>query len=91
MLKRIEYKVKGRVQGVGYRYFCQTQLSALPVTGWVRNEPDGSVCLQVQGAAEEQEKIKHLLEAGPSFSKVTEVLVCDMALVDGEEGFLITY
>lgn len=39
----------GKVQGVGFRYTARTLATGYPVTGWVRNNPDGSVQLEVQG------------------------------------------
>jgi acylphosphatase len=41
----------GRVQGVGFRATARDAASGHPVSGWVRNEPDGSVLLEVQGTA----------------------------------------
>jgi acylphosphatase len=41
----------GRVQGVGFRATARSIAGRHPVTGWVRNEPDGSVLLEVQGSA----------------------------------------
>lgn len=40
---------QGRVQGVGFRARARDTASRHPVTGWVRNEPDGTVLLEVQG------------------------------------------
>ena len=40
----------GRVQGVGFRATARSVARAHPVSGWVRNEPDGSVVVEVQGA-----------------------------------------
>ena len=45
----IEIKIKGIVQGVGFRYQAQRYASGLGLSGWVRNEYDGSVCMEVQG------------------------------------------
>lgn len=40
---------KGRVQGVGFRWRAQTIANDLGLTGWVRNEYDGSVSMELQG------------------------------------------
>lgn len=40
---------QGRVQGVGFRYTAKTLAKSLHLTGWVRNEYDGTVTLEVQG------------------------------------------
>lgn len=48
--RRIEFH--GRVQGVGFRYQAQKYASAYGLKGWVRNEYDGSVTMEVQGPSE---------------------------------------
>ena len=48
--KKIQFY--GRVQGVGFRFHAQYAAEALGLTGWVRNENDGSVRMEVQGAEE---------------------------------------
>lgn len=47
--QRRRYVVRGQVQGVGFRYRAQYAAQNLGLTGWVRNEDDGSVTLEVQG------------------------------------------
>ena len=42
-------RVRGRVQGIGYRYACVQQARALGITGWVRNRMDDSVEAMLQG------------------------------------------
>ncbi len=51
--RRSEVYYCGRVQGVGFRYTVRQIAAGLDVTGFVRNRPDGSVQLVVEGAAEE--------------------------------------
>ena len=48
---RRRYHFYGRVQGVGFRYYAQYAADAADVTGWVRNEYDGSVTMEIQGTA----------------------------------------
>ena len=46
---RREYRFYGQVQGVGFRYHASMAARGLGLTGWVRNEYDGSVTMEVQG------------------------------------------
>lgn len=46
---RVHVRYQGHVQGVGFRATARWIAERHPVTGWVRNEPDGSVVLEVQG------------------------------------------
>ncbi len=50
MVTRLRIIFQGRVQGVGFRVRARTCAQRLPVTGWVRNEPDGTVMLEAQGS-----------------------------------------
>ena len=50
MVTRQRIIFQGRVQGVGFRARARTAAKRYPVTGWVRNEPDGTVMLEAQGA-----------------------------------------
>ena len=65
--------VRGRVQGVGFRYFTKSQADSLNLKGWVRNLPDGTVELEAQGPPEALERFMHLVEAGPTGSRVQNV------------------
>lgn len=49
---RQEIRYVGRVQGVGFRATARRVAARHPVSGWVRNEPDGSVLMQIQGTGE---------------------------------------
>ena len=80
--------VRGRVQGVSFRYSMQQQALALGVTGWVRNLPDRSVAFHAEGPPDAVEALMSWSKGGPAFSRIDEVDVdpCD---VRGFESFEI--
>jgi acylphosphatase len=55
-MKRVEVRFKGRVQGVGFRATVRDIARTFTVSGWVRNEADGSVSLAAEGSDAELEK-----------------------------------
>ena len=59
-LQRITVRYEGRVQGVGFRYTAVSLAKELDLTGWVKNEFDGSVSLMAEG---EEESLMELLQA----------------------------
>jgi len=70
-------RIRGRVQGVGYRYHMQRVARDLAVTGWVRNRRDGSVEAIVAGANDAVEHIVAWAKRGPAHAVVTAVEVSD--------------
>ena len=66
--------IKGHVQGVGYRYFCQNIADVYELTGWVKNLPDQSVEIEIQGKEENIELFTKELKMGPSQAKVLELI-----------------
>ena len=54
----------GRVQGVGFRYRARHAASLYGCTGWVRNEWDGSVTMEIQGEPEAIDRVIHAIGAG---------------------------
>lgn len=83
------YRVMGRVQGVGFRYFVWREAESLGVDGWVRNCVDGSVEALARGSADELDRFRRCLEEGPSFSRVTSVTVADETDQEVVQGFAI--
>ena len=65
--------IKGRVQGVGYRYWAVDQASGLGLDGWVRNCRDGRVEMVVCGPQEALDEILRRCHQGPSFAHVVRV------------------
>jgi acylphosphatase len=58
-------RISGVVQGVGYRYFCYMKATQLDLVGWVRNNPDSSVELTVEGDRSAVESLIDQLKVGP--------------------------
>jgi acylphosphatase len=67
--------VKGRVQGVGYRYFAQDTAEARGLKGWVRNIPGTDVECDVEGNRSEIEAWLNELRKGPPLARVEDVQV----------------
>jgi acylphosphatase len=65
--------VRGRVQGVGFRYFVLQHARALGLTGHTRNLDDGSVEVYAEGARPALEALRRELRRGPSAASVTQV------------------
>ncbi len=68
------YLVSGMVQGVGFRYFAQSAAEKLRIGGFVKNLRDGRVEVYAIGTLLQLEELRAMLERGPRFSSVTEVL-----------------
>ena len=82
------YTVFGRVQGVGYRYFALRQAELLGVSGFTRNQPDGSVEVVAEGPEDSLVALEEQLREGPGFAAVTGVEREDVA-PRGDSGFHI--
>ncbi|MGJ5817771.1 acylphosphatase [Paludibaculum fermentans] len=84
------YVVKGRVQGVGYRYFAQTVAAEAGVTGWVRNRDDGAVESYATGTAEQLAEYSGRLRMGPRFGEVRSLEEIEAPLLQSD-GFSIKH
>jgi acylphosphatase len=65
--------VRGRVQGVGFRWFVREHARALRLAGWVKNLPDGMVELEVAGPAERVDELLAHVADGPDGAVVAGV------------------
>jgi len=65
--------VRGRVQGVGFRYSAQREAVRLAVSGWVRNGRDGNVEVWAEGESEKLDLFLDWLREGPQYSRVDSV------------------
>lgn len=73
MINQVTGKAKGRVQGVGFRYYCREQALLLGLTGWVRNEPNGELSFLAQGDQQSLVRFLACLRSGPPTAQVIEL------------------
>ena len=67
------FLVRGRVQGVGFRWFVEREAHILGVAGWVRNNFDGTVEVLALGTREQLAGMRSRLQEGPRAARVDEV------------------
>jgi acylphosphatase len=82
--------VRGRVQGVGYRFFAERAARELGVWGWVRNLPDGTVETLAVAEDEALRRYFERLRKGPLGARVDAVDVTDVAEPPRVSSFEIT-
>ena len=83
------YLVRGRVQGVGYRYFARAAAERLGVKGFVRNLYDGDVEIHAEADAPTLQLFRQELERGPRMARVAEVIEADAPVSGVYSSFLI--
>ena len=72
--ERLDASVRGRVQGVGFRYFVMREAAYLGLAGYVANERDGSVRVVAEGPVSVLEQLLERLREGPPASIVERVI-----------------
>lgn len=80
--------VRGKVQGVGFRYFARQRADVHGVAGFVRNTPDGSVEVHAEGKADAISAFEADIRRGPSFGRVDDATVTSVK-PRGFQGFEI--
>jgi acylphosphatase len=80
------FLVKGRVQGVGFRWFVQREAAEIGLRGWVRNTDEGDVEVVASGTAGEVAELKDALRKGSRGSRVDAVVEEEM--VESEDAKL---
>ncbi len=65
--------IKGRVQGVGFRYYAAEEAKSRGINGYVKNLPDGRVYIEAEGKIEELKSFLEWCRKGPRFALVLSV------------------
>ena len=89
-VEAVRWIVRGRVQGVGFRWFTHRAASDLGVVGWVRNEPDGAVCVEVVGRPRTVRELRGRVRVGPRSARVDAVHETRLDIIPDWASFEIT-
>ena len=84
---RLEASIRGRVQGVGFRYWVVRRATEMGLVGWDANEPDGSVRCLAEGPPEALDRLDELLRRGPIGAVVENVQAVRMPATGSFTGF----
>ena len=83
------FVVRGRVQGVGFRWFVEREAHVLGLAGWVRNNSDGSVEVLAIGSRDQLSGLRSRLRQGPRAARVDDVEESESKPIDGLKTFRI--
>lgn len=86
-MKAVLIKIRGKVQGVGFRNALTKQAKILQVDGWCRNRSDGSVEAWAQGEERAVQDLLAWCQQGPPLAEVTAVEASTQKLENSLEGF----
>jgi acylphosphatase len=89
MIRAKHYLIRGRVQGVGYRYFALEAAERHQIRGYVRNLPGGEVEVHAVGEEIALDLFKQELEQGPRMARITNIAEQDLPVSQLYSSFLI--
>lgn len=85
-----QLRVSGRVQGVGYRAFVSRMAANFALKGFVKNMPDGTVYIEIEGDREILDQFVQKCKEGPGWANVEQVKIVQGPLT-GYEDFRVRY
>lgn len=91
MIQRLRLRIFGKVQGVFFRQQTKNRAQQLDLVGWVKNEKDGTVLVEVEG---EKEKVREFVSwcyRGPKNARVDQIEKVDLNPREEERDFSIIY
>lgn len=81
MMKTVQIKVIGKVQGVGFRFYTQKKAVEFKIYGFVQNKPDGSVYIEAEGENIDLDTFVDWCSQGPAWSRVLEIQKSEIPFV----------
>ena len=87
---RIYAVFHGEVQGVGFRYTARQAANALGLTGWVRNEYDGSVSVEIQGDRDSIQEWLRMVNSG-RYIDISHVDMQEIDAIETERNFRVEF
>lgn len=93
VLRRLSLRFEGEVQGVGFRWTSRNVANKIGCTGWVRNEWDGSVSIELQGTDEQIAEFFGRMAHAWGYYQPMYVMTEreDIAVVEGEPAFKVRF
>lgn len=88
-MMRYEIQIKGRVQGVGFRYFVLKRALELNIKGYVRNLPDGSVYVSAEGEKNDLVTFTDYLRIGPALARIDQFITDKFEVSSISDRFII--
>jgi len=88
MTESYSVRVKGKVQGVGFRFYTQKTAKELGVRGFVKNMPNGSVYIEAEADPDKMEVFINWVNKGPEWARVDSVSLQEKPQ-EGFVGFMI--
>ncbi len=85
------FRIHGRVQGVGFRFFTKREAERLGVVGWVRNRADGTVEAVAIGSTGQIDSFEEAVRRGPAMSRVGSVERSELIDAEAADAFDILY
>ena len=80
----LHFLIRGRVQGVGFRWFVHREAAELNLRGWVRNTDAGEVEVLVAGPPEDLAELRARLHKGSRVSRVDAVIENELAETEAD-------
>ena len=81
-------RVTGNVQGVGFRFRAVHAANAVGATGWVRDDRDGGVSMEIQGTETQIDRVLLAVERG-TYVQIENLWAKTIPAIDGEYGFYV--